>query len=159
MALFSNLRGTIETIFRIGIGGPQWKANSGQLEGRDSADAAFVNVRGLDPVIDDDLVTKRYFEANLFVLSVTSTASATYNVVASDQLIRLTAAGAQTVNLPAATGSGRIIYIKRAVAGGPSKTIDADGTDTIDGSGTEVLNQPYESATLVDGASGQWDVI
>lgn len=62
MALFEKIRGTIETIFQLGIGGPQLKDNGGNIDARDSGDAAYINVRGLDPVIDDDLTTKRYVD-------------------------------------------------------------------------------------------------
>jgi len=61
--MLSKIRGTIETLFRIGIGGPNLKDNGGEIEARNAADAAFVNVRGADPVIADDLVTKRYADA------------------------------------------------------------------------------------------------
>ena len=64
MAFFSKLRGTFSTLFQIGEQGPQLKNNAGVVEARNSADAAFVKVRGADPVIADDLVTKRYGDAN-----------------------------------------------------------------------------------------------
>lgn len=67
MSLFSKLRGTIETIFQIGLGGPQIKNNSGVIEARDSADAAFVKVRGLDPAAANDFVTKGYADTNYSV--------------------------------------------------------------------------------------------
>lgn len=63
MNVFSKLRGTIEKFFQIGLGGPQFKNDTGEIDARDAADAIFVNVRGADPVIDDDLTTKRYVDA------------------------------------------------------------------------------------------------
>lgn len=75
MSLRAKIRGTIETLFQLGIGGPQWKANSGNIDARDSGDAAYVNVRGDDPVIDDDLVTLRYFDSNAGAVPVDFNAS------------------------------------------------------------------------------------
>ena len=63
--MLSKIRGTIETLFRLGLGGPQLKKDIGNIDARDATDAAFVNVRGLDPLIDDDLTTKRYVDATV----------------------------------------------------------------------------------------------
>lgn len=60
MSLWSKLRGTAETSFQVGLGGPQLKANAGNIEARNSSDAAFVIVRGATPVAANDLVTKAY---------------------------------------------------------------------------------------------------
>ena len=59
----SKIRGTTETAFQIGLGGPQLKDDTGEIDARNAADAAYVNVRGADPIIADDLVTKRYVTA------------------------------------------------------------------------------------------------
>ena len=64
MSFFSKIRGTFETLFQIGKGGPQLKNASGALESRDPTDAAYVNHRGLDPVVAQDFVTLTYFNAN-----------------------------------------------------------------------------------------------
>src|SRR5438445_644719 len=64
MSLFSKIRGTIETIFQLGLGGPQIKNNGGVIEHRNAADNAFVISRGLDPAAANDLVTKGYADAN-----------------------------------------------------------------------------------------------
>src|SRR5258708_5757721 len=63
MSFFDKLRGTIESIFQIGLGGPQVKNNAGALEARDPADAAFVVVRGATPLAANDLTTKAYVDA------------------------------------------------------------------------------------------------
>lgn len=67
MSLFSKIRGTIETIFQLGLGGPQLKANAGNVEARNSADAAFVIVRGATPVAANDLVTKAYADSAVII--------------------------------------------------------------------------------------------
>ena len=64
MGFFSKIRGTFETLFQIGKGGPQVKNNAGVVEMRDPADAAFVITRGLAPVAANDYVTKGHFDAN-----------------------------------------------------------------------------------------------
>lgn len=58
MSFFAKLRGTIETIFQIGLGGPNIKANAGAVEMRNAADAGFAITRGADPVGANDYVTK-----------------------------------------------------------------------------------------------------
>lgn len=60
MSVWSKLRGTIETIFQLGIDGPQLKNNSSVIEARNSADSGYVVVRGATPVANNDLVTKQY---------------------------------------------------------------------------------------------------
>jgi hypothetical protein len=65
MTLYTKIRGTSETLFQIGLSGPQIKNNSSAVEARNSTDAAFVIGRGLDPVGDDDWTTKRFVEGAL----------------------------------------------------------------------------------------------
>jgi hypothetical protein len=64
MGFYEKLRGTFETLFQIGKGGPNLKNNSGVVEARNNADAAFAIMRALDPVAANDLVTLGYFNAN-----------------------------------------------------------------------------------------------
>jgi hypothetical protein len=56
MSLYRKIRGTIETIFQLGLGGPQLKNNAGAIEARNSADAAFAIMRGATAVAASDLV-------------------------------------------------------------------------------------------------------
>lgn len=62
MSLWSKIIGTIETKFQIGLGGPQLKANAGSIDARDSADAAYVKIRALDPAAAQDVATKNYVD-------------------------------------------------------------------------------------------------
>jgi len=57
------LRGTIETIFRLGLAGPQIKNNSGVIEIRNAADDGYAVVRGGLPVAANDFVIKSYADA------------------------------------------------------------------------------------------------
>lgn len=63
MSVFSKIRGTIETLFQVGLGGPQLKNNAGSIDARNPTDTGYVNVRGLDPVIASDLATKNYVDS------------------------------------------------------------------------------------------------
>lgn len=61
--IYERLRGTLENAFRFGLARPQIRSTvTGELETRDAADAAYANHRGADPVVDDDLATKRYVD-------------------------------------------------------------------------------------------------
>lgn len=66
MALRDFLRGTLETVFQIGLNGPQWKNVSGILEARDSNDGDYAIVRGLPGSGNNDLVTKQEFNTIVF---------------------------------------------------------------------------------------------
>jgi hypothetical protein len=59
MSLYSKIRGTIETLFQLGLQGPQLKNNAGVVEVRDPTDTGFVITRGADPVGPNDYVTKQ----------------------------------------------------------------------------------------------------
>jgi hypothetical protein len=101
-------------------------------------------------VAQDDLQT--LLDANN-ALTVT-TQTTTYNILVTDDLIRCN--GTFTVALPAATGTGKPYTIKNVGSG--LITIDGNGSDTIDGSLTQSLLS-LESLTLVDSATGVWDII
>lgn len=67
MGVFSKLLGTVTSFFQVGGPGGPGLANdggSGNLGAYNPAESAYVNVRGKDPAIADDLVTKRYGDAN-----------------------------------------------------------------------------------------------
>ncbi len=63
MSIWEKVRGTIETIFQIGLGGPQIKNNAGAFEMRNLSDSAFVITRGLTPVAANDYATKAYVDS------------------------------------------------------------------------------------------------
>jgi hypothetical protein len=68
MSLWSKIRGTIETIFQIGLGGPQVKNNAGNVDVRNSTDTGYVIVRGATPVAANDLATKAYVDSGSTIL-------------------------------------------------------------------------------------------
>jgi hypothetical protein len=57
MSLYQKLRGTMETLLQIGLGGPQVKNNAGVIEHRNATDTGFVVARGAAPVASNDFVT------------------------------------------------------------------------------------------------------
>lgn len=73
--------------------------------------------------------------------SVAVTASATMNV---------------TVNLPAASGSGRILIVYNN--GTHNVVINANGSDTINGSSSETLSSQYSVLRLQDTETGLWNL-
>lgn len=67
MSLWSKLRGTTETILQIGLGGPQWNNNAGNIEARNAANSSFVIGRGATPVAANDWATKAYVDSGATV--------------------------------------------------------------------------------------------
>lgn len=80
----------------------------------------------------------------------------TYNVVTNDCVIICNKATAMTINLQAASGSGRFLVISNIGAG--MVTVDGNSSDTIDGLTTQTLNQ-YDSMEIVDYAANKWKII
>lgn len=65
MGLFARILGTVSSYFQLGgPSGPRLKNNGGAVDARNATDAAYVNVRGADPVAANDLVTKEYGDLN-----------------------------------------------------------------------------------------------
>jgi hypothetical protein len=117
MSVFSKLRGTIETIFQLGLDGPNLKNNAGVIEARNSGDGAYAIVRGASPVGNNDLANKTY---------VDTLASRT---VVSDQFDGNNA-------LPANTG---VEHFKVVTTTGPNATIGQLIWDDGTGVGTAVV--------------------
>jgi hypothetical protein len=63
MSVWNKIRGTIETLFQLGLGGPNLKNNSGVIEARDAGDASYAIMRGATPVGANDLATKAYVDS------------------------------------------------------------------------------------------------
>ena len=79
----------------------------------------------------------------------------TYTALATDDLIRCS--GTFTVTLPAATGTGKLLYIKNTGTG--VVTVDADGAEVIDGQLTQIITVQYDSMLICDAASGIWNIL
>jgi len=82
--------------------------------------------------------------------TATVTLSATESFIACDA-----AAGAVTVNLPAAAtaGAGREYTIKKIDSTANACTLDGDGTETIDGGATAAISTQWHSLTIISTGS------
>ena len=81
-----------------------------------------------------------------------------YTVLDTDGLILADAtSGAITVNLPTAVGRpGRQVAVKKVDASGNAVTVDGAGSETIDGSLTEVITVQYNSPTMESDNANWW---
>lgn len=61
----ATLQGTLSSLFQVGRRGPLFRSLAGVLSARDAANAAYTKIQAADPTIDDDLVTLRYYNANM----------------------------------------------------------------------------------------------
>jgi len=95
--------------------------------------------------------------------SISSTKSANYSVVSSDDraLIRMSASGAsRTVNLPSTSsvGTGFTVSIIKTDRTSNAVTIDGNGSETINGETTIKLENWQDSVTLWTNGSNWWAV-
>ena len=80
-----------------------------------------------------------------------------YTVVAADSYLTCDATnGAVVINLPAATGTGREITIKKIDSSANACTPTRAGSDTIDGATSYSLTVQYASSKVVDQSSALW---
>lgn len=89
-----------------------------------------------------------------------TTKSGNYTLTTSDYMVAVDAnAAAVTITLPAASGNTGLTYvIKKIDSSGNNVTIDANGSETIDGSATVVLSSQWQSKMIMcDGSN--WFVV
>lgn len=93
-------------------------------------------------------------------LEPTTAKTANYTATGVEGVILCDAtAGAFTITLPAAASfANKTFYIKKTDAGFNAVTIDANGTETIDGALTTALSTQYESIRIVSDGTN-WHVI
>ena len=86
------------------------------------------------------------------------TATATFTADANDLVILSSATAASfTINLPAAADvSGQVYHIKKIDSSANTITVDANGSETIDGATTAVLTTQYESIQIVCDGTEWW---
>lgn len=78
------------------------------------------------------------------------TITATTTLTEGDDVVRVdTTSGSVTVNLPPARQVLGHKFLIKKVAAANTVTVDANGSDTIDGSGTLAWTTQYESYTIV----------
>jgi hypothetical protein len=63
MSVWAKIRGTIEAVFQLGLGGPNLNNNGGIIEAKNAALSSFAIVRGATPVGANDLATKAYVDS------------------------------------------------------------------------------------------------
>ena len=64
MTFYKKISGIIGSSLQIGKEGPIIKNLSNIIEFRNSNDTDFINIKAKDPVSDQDVLTKKYFEDN-----------------------------------------------------------------------------------------------
>lgn len=125
MSVWSKLRGTIETIFQLGLGGPQIKNNAGAFEMRNLTDSAFVITRGLTPVAANDYATKAYVDSGggsgaivqldipITTASTTSVDSLPANAVITECTVQITTtySGGTTISVGQSGGSATLFQL------------------------------------------------
>lgn len=98
---------------------------------------------------------KAYVDGKTGFLSV-RTETATYTVLTGDDIVVCNKTSAMTVNLPVASGSGRVLIISNINTG--IVTVDGNSSDTIDGSATVNIIQ-WEALQIVDYATNAWVIV
>ena len=95
------------------------------------------------------------------VMGKVTSSSATMTVSRNDHIIAADASsGDVTIDLlPAAWYPGRELIIKRTDNSGNSVTVDAAGTDVIDGAGTKTIVSGYGSLAIVAVDTGMWAIV
>jgi hypothetical protein len=74
-------------------------------------------------------------------------------------LVNLVSAGADvTVTLPAASDNAEVVVKIAGAANGYVVTVDADGSETIDGAATKTMDSDYESMHVVSDGSNWWRI-
>ena len=122
------------------------------------------------PNVYDDLknngIVKNDFDNNVLKLlqalsgNRSAVSSNPYAVTSSDLIIGIDTTSADiTINLPAATNSGRILIIKDEAgnASGHNITIDGSGAETIDGAATVTISTDYGYRVLYSDGT-EWHI-
>jgi hypothetical protein len=90
-------------------------------------------------------------------LTSVNNAASPYTVLATDSVIVCDAtSGAVVINLPAATGTGREITVKKTDSTSNACTPTRAGSDLIDGATTYSLTVQYAASKVIDQASAVW---
>jgi len=110
--------------------------------------------------VNDTETGFEYKDVTAYLAGFTSASSTPYTITDGDNVLLVDASsGNTTVNLPtAASAENRIIRIKKTDSTKNLVTIDADGSETIDGELTVQITSQYTSVTIIsDGTS--WYII
>jgi hypothetical protein len=117
-------------------------------------------VMGTTPTVPPPFTGMFWYDTSsaspFMTMSGTIISSGPYTVQSTDEGIIVTGSNSFTINLPVATGSGRLLEIKTLSTG--SILVDGNGSDTIDGDLTQSLLQ-YDSMMIWDYIANKWVVI
>ena len=148
-----------------GEGDAQLYTNNLTFELNDAADAYILSAADAYTVLDCGgvsvsgagyLQTTGLLYANQLPAKTLSTLGS-YSVQPIDTFIYCDATtGAQTINLPAATGSGRILTVKKIDSSFNDITIQANGSDHIDGASSQAITTQYNSIYIQDAITANW---
>lgn len=109
---------------------------------------------GVSSGINSRLQVNGSFATAITTVSANTTLDATHHTVGVDA-----SGGNRTINLPAASGcSGRIYIVKKVDSTANTVTIDANGSETIDGDLTRVLSSQWSYLTIQSTGSS-WYII
>lgn len=153
------------TITKVEIAGLRYDASAGTFEFATAASTGPLVYTPIDTGLlgsDNTWTGTQDFQDTITTDAVkrnVRTIGASVSALSSDHIVIQTSGGNITYTLPAATGSGREIVVKkRTTTGSGDLTIDGSGAETIDGSTTISLKRINESVTLIDYGSGIWSV-
>lgn len=122
-----------------------------------SDDAVIVNPKDWNDLVDLFLAAQDSINTAFAVRTITEADT----VLSTDRTLVVVYSGSSyTISLPpAADVLGHIFIFTRSGTGGSGNiTIDADGSETIDGSASKIITNAYDSFTIVSTGS-EWIVI
>lgn len=105
-----------------------------------------------------DMRQRRTLQAmRVFPERITPVQTATYAPQYGELVLCDPTGGGFTINLPTAVGcTGRQIGVKNASASGNTITVDAFGSETIDGTASTTITSGLTAITLVSDGSDWW---
>jgi len=92
------------------------------------------------------------------IVTPTLVSTSPYVVLATDSVLYVDATAGGIITLPATTGGGRIITVKKVAHLTNTVNLDAAGADLIDGNANYVLRQLWQWVSIQDAAAGVWYV-
>lgn len=122
--------------------------------------ATTASFSDISPIVKDGTTKKLQLGQMIQHGYTTNITSSSYSIVDNDYFVGINYAGTQSTQIPAPTGSGRILIIKdtSGLAFANSITI-TPASGTIDGRSSLVINIGYGSYTLFDNAASKWSII